>query len=89
MKYPPPSPLLIPSPPPQQLNNKDMILPSSSELEGNGRPDNNGTKFWTEGTSPEDAMENIHHVLDGNSGDDDDDSIEVTPSLGSGILFNG
>jgi hypothetical protein len=36
-------------------------------------------------------MEKIHHVLDGNSGDDDDDDggIEITPSLGSGILFNG
>ena len=88
MKYPSPSPspLLIPQPSPSQI----MIPSSSSELEGNGQDNNNGTKFWIEGTSPEAAMERIHHGLDGsNSGDDDDGGIEITPSLGSGILFNG
>jgi hypothetical protein len=95
LKYPSPSPspLLIPSPPSQQINNKDVMIPSSSssELEGNGQDNNFGTKFWIEGTSPEDAMEKIHVLSDGsNSGDDDDDGgIEITPSLGSGILFNG
>jgi hypothetical protein len=98
LKYPSPSPsplLIPPSPLPQQqqISNKDIMIPSSSssELEGNGPDNNNGTKFWIEGTSPEAAMEKIQHVLsDGsNSGDDDDDGIEITPSLGSGILFNG
>jgi hypothetical protein len=90
LKYPPsPSPLLIPPPPPQQLNNKDTVIPSSSlELEGNGPADNNnGTTFWLEGTSPEEALEKIHHVSDGSN--DDDGGIGITPSLGSGILFNG
>ena len=89
LKYPSPSPspLLIPQPSPSQI----MIPSSSSELEGNGQDNNNGTKFWIEGISPEAAMEKIHYVLDGSnsSDDDDDDGIEITPSLGSGILFNG
>ena len=90
MKYPSPSPspLLIPQPSPSQI----MIPSSSSELEGNGQDNNNGTKFWIEGISPEAAMEKIHYVLDGSNSsddDDDDDGIEITPSLGSGILFNG
>mmetsp|Transcript_55784 Transcript_55784/g.63112 ORF Transcript_55784/g.63112 Transcript_55784/m.63112 type:complete len:141 (-) Transcript_55784:17-439(-) len=59
-----------------------------------------GTKFWVEGTTPDNALEKIQNVLcrnnniataDDNDDDEDNDDggIEITPSLGSGILFNG